>query len=62
MAGWKRRTISGSYIFVSHGPRQLPDTRRGIIQGGTLAEYIKNPEFIHDGFENPAKDMTLYPD
>ncbi len=60
--GLEAKKIGGSYILASMQMQHLLDTRRGIIQGGTLAEYIKNPESIHEGFENPAKDMTLYPD
>ena len=53
--GLEAKKIGGSYILASLQMQHLLDTRRGIIQGGTLAEYIKNPESIHEGFENPAK-------
>ncbi|HEX3875881.1 MAG TPA: TAT-variant-translocated molybdopterin oxidoreductase [Bryobacteraceae bacterium] len=54
--------ISGSYILAALQVQHQLDTRRGVIQGGTLAEYIKNPDSIHEGFENPPHNLTLYGD
>jgi molybdopterin-containing oxidoreductase family iron-sulfur binding subunit len=34
---------------------------RNIIRAATLEEYEKNPEFVKEMGEEPAKDMTLYP-
>ena len=55
--------ISGSYIIASLQVQHQLDTRRGIIQGGTLAEYAKNPESIHEGApEVPKHADTMYGD
>ncbi len=50
------------YLFASQQMQHVLDTRRNIIQGGTLAEYIKNPESVHEGAENPRHEDTLYGD
>jgi molybdopterin-containing oxidoreductase family iron-sulfur binding subunit len=34
---------------------------RNIIRAASLEEYEKNPEFVKEMGEEPAKDMTLYP-
>src|SRR5947199_10676403 len=35
--------------------------RREVIRHGTLDQYRKNPNFIQEAREKPAKDETLYP-
>jgi molybdopterin-containing oxidoreductase family iron-sulfur binding subunit len=34
---------------------------RNIVRAGTLAEFQKNPQFVHEMGHDPAPDMTLYP-
>lgn len=36
-------------------------SNRHIIRRGTLAEFKKNPESVHEGAETPPKDLTMYP-
>jgi MoCo/4Fe-4S cofactor protein with predicted Tat translocation signal len=60
--GLEAKKIGGSYILAALQVQHQLDTRRGIIQGGTLAEFIKNPDSIHEGFESPPHDLTMYPD
>ena len=60
--GLGAQKTSGSYDFASQQVQFELDTRRGIIQGGNLAEFLKDPESIHAGFENPPHDLTLYAD
>jgi molybdopterin-containing oxidoreductase family iron-sulfur binding subunit len=60
--GLEAKKIGGSYTIAALQVQYQLDTRRGIIQGGTLAEFIKDPESIHQGFENPPHEMTMYPD
>ena len=36
------------------------ESRRKILAEGTLAEYQKNPNFAHEGDEQPPKSMSLY--
>jgi MoCo/4Fe-4S cofactor protein with predicted Tat translocation signal len=60
--GLDAQKTGGEYILASMQMQHMLDTRRGVIQGGTLAEYLKNPESIHEGFENPPPTLTMYPD
>ncbi len=66
VAGWRPGRAEDrrqSYILASTQMQHMLDTRRGIIQGGTLAEYVKNPESIHEGSEDPPQaSLTLYPE
>ena len=34
---------------------------RHIIRKATLEDFIKNPNFAHEGIESPGPEMTLYP-
>jgi MoCo/4Fe-4S cofactor protein with predicted Tat translocation signal len=34
---------------------------RNLLRIGTVAEYQKNPQFVHEMGHDPAPDMTLYP-
>ena len=65
VARWRPRSEEDRWQLTSSPRMQMQhvlDTRRGIIQGGTLAEYIKNPESMHEGAENPPHGHDLYPD
>ncbi len=53
--------IPGQYVFASTQMDHVLDTRRHIIQSGTLEEYKKNPLSIIEGIETPEPGMTLYP-
>ncbi|MBS1819259.1 MAG: TAT-variant-translocated molybdopterin oxidoreductase [Acidobacteria bacterium] len=35
---------------------------RGMVRAVSLEEFQKNPESVHEGFEAPARTITLYPD
>jgi MoCo/4Fe-4S cofactor protein with predicted Tat translocation signal len=35
---------------------------RGIIRAVTRDEYVANPKAVHEGFEEPPRTITLYPD
>ncbi len=35
---------------------------RGMVRAVTRDEFLKDPESVHHGFEEPAKTITLYPD
>jgi MoCo/4Fe-4S cofactor protein with predicted Tat translocation signal len=60
--GLQAEKISGSYVFASTQMDHILDTRRHILQRGTLAEYLKDPESVHEGAENPPHELTMYPD
>jgi MoCo/4Fe-4S cofactor protein with predicted Tat translocation signal len=62
--GLEAEKVSGRYLFASEQNFHVLDVpdRRHIIQKGDLAEFKKNPEAIHEGAENPPRDMTMYPE
>jgi MoCo/4Fe-4S cofactor protein with predicted Tat translocation signal len=60
--GLEIRKTSGSYVFAATQNDHVLDTRRNIIQGGEIAEYLKDPESVHGGAEAPPHGLTLYPD
>jgi molybdopterin-containing oxidoreductase family iron-sulfur binding subunit len=35
---------------------------RHMLRSGTLAEYVENPEFVHEMGEAPPRTLTLYPE
>jgi molybdopterin-containing oxidoreductase family iron-sulfur binding subunit len=35
---------------------------RGMVRAATLEEFVKDPKIVHEGFETPARTITLYPD
>jgi len=66
-SGLEAQKADGSYIFASQQMQHILDTRRNVIQSGTLADYIKNPESVHELYghvlaENPPNELTMYPD
>ncbi len=49
------------YIDYSDLPKGTePLKNRHIIRKATLEDFIKNPNFAHEGIESPAPEMTLY--
>ncbi len=40
----------------------IEQKKRGILRGGTIAEYQKNPEFAQEAVEAPPKGLTIYPE
>ena len=66
-SGLEAQKADGSYLFASQQMQHVLDTRRDVIQSGTLADYIKNPESVHELYdhipaENPPNELTMYPD
>ena len=51
------------YIDFSDLPRDMSDPLqdRHVIRKATLADFIKNPDFAHEGVEQIPPEMTLYP-
>jgi len=62
--GMEAVKLSGKYEFASEQDFHALDTpdRRHIIHKGDLADFKKNPESVHEGAENPARGLTLYPE
>jgi MoCo/4Fe-4S cofactor protein with predicted Tat translocation signal len=52
----------GRYLVATMQNQHVLDTRRHIIHKGELAEYLKDPESVHEGAETPHHEMSLYPD
>jgi MoCo/4Fe-4S cofactor protein with predicted Tat translocation signal len=49
------------YIDHSDLPKGTePLSNRHVIRKATLQDFIKNPDFAHEGIESPAPEMTLY--
>ncbi len=49
------------YIDYSDLPKGTePLKNRHIIRKATLADFISNPDFAHEGIESPGPEMTLY--
>jgi MoCo/4Fe-4S cofactor protein with predicted Tat translocation signal len=49
------------YIDYSDLPKGTePLSNRHIIRKATLQDFIKNPDFAHEGIESPGPEMTLY--
>jgi len=66
-SGLEAQKADGSYLFASQQMQHVLDTRRDVIQSGTLADYIKNPESVHEladhePAENPPHELTMYGD
>jgi len=59
--GMEARKIPGTYLFATQQNEHTLDTRRHIIHKGQLAEYLKNPESVHEGAETPPAELTIYP-
>ena len=34
---------------------------RGMVRAVTRDEFVRNPQSVHEGFEEPARTITLYP-
>jgi molybdopterin-containing oxidoreductase family iron-sulfur binding subunit len=60
--GLSAAKTSGGYLFAETQDFHALDDRRHTIHKGTLEEYRKNPESVHDGAENPPRALSLYPE
>jgi molybdopterin-containing oxidoreductase family iron-sulfur binding subunit len=60
--GLQVRKIAGEYLFATTQNEHVLDTRRNIIQSGSLEEFRKNPESVRAGAEAPPRELTLYPE
>ena len=49
------------YIDYSDIPGAEPLKNRHIIRKATLEDFMKNPDFAHEGIEAPPPELTLYP-
>jgi len=60
--GLAAKQIPGSYDIATTQNDHVLDTRRHVIHQGTLAEYLKEPESVHAGAEEPPRGLTIYPE
>jgi molybdopterin-containing oxidoreductase family iron-sulfur binding subunit len=61
-AGLEVKKTSGAYLFATTQNEHVLDTRRHLVHNGELAEYLKNPESVHEGAEVPPRTLTMYPE
>jgi molybdopterin-containing oxidoreductase family iron-sulfur binding subunit len=59
--GLEARKISGTYLFADTQMEGVLDESRHIIHKGNIAEYLKDPESVHNGAEAPPPGLTIYP-
>ncbi len=64
--GLELKKVSGQYEFATNANDYIPEgrwigSRRHIIHTGDIADYRKDPASVHDGAEEPPKDLTIYP-
>jgi molybdopterin-containing oxidoreductase family iron-sulfur binding subunit len=60
--GMEALKAPGRYLMATTQNQHALDTRRHIIHKGELADYLKEPESVHEGAETPPRELTLYPD
>ena len=60
--GLDARKIAGNYEFATTQNDHVLDASRHIIHKGDIEEYRKEPESVHEGAENPPRELTLYPE
>ena len=60
--GLEAQKVSGSFQFASTQEFHALDARRHAIHKGTLEEFKKEPESVHEGAEAPARELTIYPE
>ncbi|SPE25647.1 quinol:cytochrome c oxidoreductase iron-sulfur protein [Candidatus Sulfopaludibacter sp. SbA3] len=60
--GMKVQKTSGEYPFATTQNEHVLDARRHLVHKGELAEYLKEPESVHEGAEAPPPGLTIIPD
>ena len=60
--GMQVKKTSGEYRFATTQNDHIIDPRRHLVHKGDLAEYLKEPESVHEGADAPPRNLTLIPD
>jgi molybdopterin-containing oxidoreductase family iron-sulfur binding subunit len=60
--GLTAKQAPGSYDIATTQNDHVLDTRRHVVHRGTLGEYLKEPESVHQGAETPPRELTIYPE
>ncbi|HLK62781.1 MAG TPA: TAT-variant-translocated molybdopterin oxidoreductase [Bryobacteraceae bacterium] len=60
--GLELKKVSSGYPFASTQEFHTLDTRRHLVHKGTLEEFKKEPESVHEGAEAPPRELTIYPE
>ncbi len=60
--GLQVKKISGTYPFATTQMDHVLDANRHIIRKGDIEDYRKNPESVHEGAEDPPRELTIYPE
>ena len=60
--GLEAKKASAKYPIATTQDFHVLDPARHAIHAGSLSEYLKDPESVHEGAETPPKELTLYPE
>ena len=62
--GLDAEKTSEEYLFAAMQNQHALETddKKHIIHKGTLEEFKKNPEKLHEGAETPPRELTMYPE
>ena len=60
--GLRANKISERYLIATTQNDHTLDPSRHLIHKGELAEYLENPESVHEGAEVPPRSLTIYPE
>jgi len=60
--GLEAKSADAKYPIATTQDFHVLDPARHTIHAGTLEEYLKNPESVHEGADTPPKELTLYPE
>ena len=56
------KKTSGEYPFATTQNDHILDPSRHILHKGDLAEYLKEPESVHEGAEAPPRSLSIIPE
>ncbi|HEY7172622.1 MAG TPA: TAT-variant-translocated molybdopterin oxidoreductase [Vicinamibacterales bacterium] len=59
--GAQARRTGDSYQLACTQYHHLMEGR-GVVRAVTRDEFVRNPKAVHEGFEEPPRTLTLYPD
>ncbi|MFY9724874.1 MAG: TAT-variant-translocated molybdopterin oxidoreductase, partial [Bryobacteraceae bacterium] len=61
-AGLTAKRADGSYLLATTQNEHALDPKRHLVRAADLADYLQNPESVHEGAEVPPPALTLYPE
>ncbi|HUP02956.1 MAG TPA: TAT-variant-translocated molybdopterin oxidoreductase [Bryobacteraceae bacterium] len=60
--GLQAKALSDSYEFATPSIDHTLDPRRHIFRAADIEDYRKDPNFAHEGTEDPPPGLTIYPE